>query len=70
MSPKTLTLLNENQIYVSWGILIGIITITAIAVKIMFQLDQLTPLIKWKSQIDQNLALINYKLDISPNNQE
>ena len=65
MSPKTLTLLNEKHIYVSWGILILVITLTLIAAKIMFQLDQLMPLIPWKAQIDKDISLIKYQLQIN-----
>ena len=64
MSPKTRHLLDEKQIYVSWGILICVIMITAIAVKIMVQVDQLTPLIPWKAQIDREISLIKFQLNM------
>lgn len=65
MAPKTQILLSEKNIYVSWGILIGIVVITAVAVKIMFQLEELTPLLPFIQQLDKRVSLIEYQLKIN-----
>lgn len=45
MPPKTKTLLDENRIYVSWGILIIVVVITLMIGRMMEQLNNLSPII-------------------------
>ncbi len=45
MSPKTRTFLSENNIYVSWGILIFVVTITWMVAQTMGKVDALAEVV-------------------------
>lgn len=61
MSEKQITLLNEKHLYVSWTLLLVIIGLTIALVKLMFQIEQLMPLIPAVSAMDKRVSIIEYQ---------
>lgn len=64
MSEKQITLLNEKHLYVSWSLLLVIIGLTIALVKLMFQIEQLMPLIPAVSNMDKRVSIIEYQQGI------
>lgn len=65
MSPERVLKINQNNIYVSWGILILLLSVTLLLARASLQLEELIPLIKWKNEVDKDLSLIKYQLRIN-----
>lgn len=67
MSPKTLTFLDTNKIYVSWSILVLVVAATAMITRMMIQQDvflgQLGAIDKRVSRIETDLYFNKVELN-------
>ncbi len=64
MTQKTLHLLSEGNIYISWGILILAISITWMASQTMAKVDQMYPVINQVQGLKDDISLMKQKLQM------
>ena len=64
MTQKTLHLLSEGNIYISWGILILAISITWMASQTMAKVDQMYPVINGSQGLKDDSSLMKQKLQM------
>lgn len=62
MSPKTLTLLSEKHIYVSWTILLAIIGLTIIGARIMISVEHVEPALEKIQLLDKRVSILEYQI--------
>lgn len=70
MSPKTLTLLSEKHIYVSWTILLAIIGLTIMAVDTRNSVKDVPKLVEKVQLLETRVSILEYKdrnIELLPN---
>lgn len=70
MSPKTLTLLSEKHIYVSWTILLAIIGLTIMAVDTRNSVKDVPKLVEKVQSLETRVSILEYKdrnIELLPN---
>jgi uncharacterized protein YlxW (UPF0749 family) len=63
MSPKTKNFLNEKNIYVSWGILVVVLSITWMIAQALEQLKQVIPVIAQVQTLQNQMNTLQFQVN-------